>query len=80
MADPLRDLQDSLLPGENPAAANREDVEHWLSVYEELARFCEQLLSEAAPNGNIALVAQRRRLRRRLGFWRRRELETRISS
>jgi hypothetical protein len=79
MADPLRDLQDSLLPGENPAASNREDVEHWLSVYQELARFCDHL-SEASPHDNLALVAHRARLRRRLVFWRRRELETRISS
>jgi hypothetical protein len=81
MAEPLRDLPDWLLPGENPAVSNREDVEHWLSVYEELARFCDQLLCEVATHDKpAALVAHRRRLQRRVAFWRRRELETRLIS
>ena len=47
--EPLPDHEVDLLPGENPASSDREDIEHWLSVYEELAGFCDQLLSEAPP-------------------------------
>ena len=47
----------------------------------ELAGFCDELLSRGSTQDNLpTLVAHRRRLRRRLAFWRRRELETRTGS
>jgi hypothetical protein len=81
MADSHLDLDIELLPGEGSDAYDREDIEVWVSVYEELAGFCDQLLSQGSIQDDLPrLVAHRRRLRRRLAFWRRRELETRINS
>ena len=81
MPDSNTGLDLELLPGEDPAASDREDIELWLSVYQELAGFCDELLSRGSTQDNLpTLVADRRRLRRRLAFWRRRELETRTGS
>lgn len=78
---------DRLLPGEDPRAAEAEDVVHWVTVYEELFRFTAELITTTrATLSLLPDAAQRRvkahdlplmlqasmRLERRLEFWRQR--------
>jgi hypothetical protein len=75
-----------LLPNEDPQTVLAEDASHWRTVYRELLRFKEGLLSVAdrgladleqelkvTDTTALALLrAQNQRLRHRLDFWERR--------
>jgi hypothetical protein len=77
---------DPLLPGENPTAAYREDVELWIDVYSELLDFKRFMLDGASARASEMLTAIARneiedtdlrvaraeaeRFTRRLSFWR----------
>jgi hypothetical protein len=52
-----------LLPGEMDDSGDRDDVEHWVAVYEQLIGFLNEF---DAPD------EMQRRYQRRLRFWRRR--------
>lgn len=78
-----------LLPNENPESGLVEDAAHWRTVYRELLRFKEGLLSVAdrglieleeelkvTDTTTLALLrAQNARLRHRLAFWEERHRE-----
>lgn len=82
-----------LLDGEDPDSRHVEDAVHWIAVYSELLLFKERLIDtaqqgmlgltefsarkEAANSDIVLLTAERERLVRRLGFWKRREKELR---
>jgi hypothetical protein len=90
--DPARRLpgeeeaEDQLLPGENPAATFKDDVEMWIQVYSELLDFKRFMLDGAtARAGEMRTAAARtevettdmriaraeaERFARRLAFWR----------
>ena len=86
VADP-----DRLLPGEQPATSNLEDIDHWLSVYSELLGIKERLLdtteraaseldeddaqTEVANTDLTLLEGERKRLWKRLRYWQRRKRE-----
>jgi len=86
VADP-----DRLLPGEEPATSNLEDIDHWLSVYSELLGLKERLVdtteraaseldegdaqTEVAATDLTLLEGERRRLWKRLRYWQRRKRE-----
>jgi hypothetical protein len=55
-----------LLPGEVADSRDRDDIEHWVAVYEQLAGF----LNEFNAAGEM-----QERYRRRLRFWRGRRAE-----
>jgi hypothetical protein len=63
------------LDGEDPATPYPEDVEHWVSVYQQLVSFCEWLLAtpprspEEAEQANLVRSRLDRALRR-LSYWR----------
>lgn len=77
---------DPFLPGENPTAGDREDVEHWINVYSELLDFKRFMLDGASARvremvtdtakieietTDLTIVrAEAERLARRLAFWR----------
>jgi hypothetical protein len=77
---------DQLLPGEDPAASYRDDVEHWISVYSELLDFKRFMLDGASaraakmatPEARVEIEttdlrvarAEAERFSRRLSFWR----------
>lgn len=48
-ADPRR-----LLPGENPATGSRQEIEHWIARYTELAAFNHEMIARLA--GRLASV------------------------
>ena len=60
-AEPHRVVGVPLLPGEVADSRDRDDVEHWLAVYEQLAGFLNQ---SGAPD------EMQVRYRQRLRFWR----------
>ena len=76
------------LDGEDPETPYREDMEHWVAVYEELVSFCEWLLASPPTSPGDAdqarlLVARREHALRRLNYWRSRlnhNVETRDRS
>jgi hypothetical protein len=86
VADP-----DRLLPGEEPATTNLDDIDHWLSVYSELLGFKQRLVdtteqaaaeldhsdaqAEVADTDLTLLEGERKRLWRRLRYWQRRKQE-----
>ena len=65
-AEPYRVVRAPLLPGEMVDSRDRDDVEHWLAVYEQLAGILNEF---DAPD------EMQERYRRRLRFWRGRSAE-----
>ena len=77
---------DELLPGENPAAGYRDDVELWIKVYSELLDFKRFMLDGATARAGAMTTAvakqeiettdlrvaraEAERFTRRLAFWR----------
>lgn len=49
---------DVLLPGEDPANIENEDVEHWTSVYQELLNCNRRLLSQMRNHGGAEMDSQ----------------------
>jgi hypothetical protein len=65
---------DVLLPGEDPASIHNGDVEHWISVYQELLNGSQNPLSQMRSHGGGEMEAQSlerhiQRLEARLAFW-----------
>lgn len=58
-----------LLAGEEPATEQVEDVDHWIAVYEELVAGARRLLA-IAPEPDVRIAAELRRLQERLAYWR----------
>jgi hypothetical protein len=68
MADRARGLE--FLPEEAVEGDVPEEPEHWIAVYEELARFCEDVLARPGNEVDRADVArQMAHYRARLDFW-----------
>ena len=86
-ADPTSHEYDVLLPGEATSMVNpsKRDIEHWITVYAELCKFKETILStlvdqreKVGQSGRIevdhddmVLRSEYERLRRRLQYWQR---------
>lgn len=79
-----------LLDGEDPSSSGPEDVEHWISVYQELVDFKDDVLGrtrarlgamqedaarEVEKTDLVVMETEAARLRRRLQFWTRRRTE-----
>jgi hypothetical protein len=65
-----RQLDDSLLPGEDPVHIQGGDVEHWIAVYEELLAGNCRILEEMRSQGSSqAIELHVRRLEIGLAFW-----------
>lgn len=60
-----------LLPGEWPDSPFREDAQHWVAVYAELAGTVGDIAA-SADGTHPLLNTARSRYRQRLTFWRRR--------
>ena len=63
-------LDDSLLPGEDPVHIQGGDVEHWIAVYEELLAGNCRILEEMRSHGSSrAIELHIQRLEIGLAFW-----------
>jgi hypothetical protein len=58
---------DQLLPGEDPASDDIEDIHHWMCVYAELLAGC-QVLARHVDTGTVPPFLGR--IERRLAYWR----------
>ena len=64
-------LDDSLLPGEDPVHIQEGDVELWISVYEELLAGSVHILQSMRGSGSEPIEQHIRRLEDGLAFWKR---------
>ncbi|MDQ6918754.1 MAG: hypothetical protein M3Z98_05275 [Candidatus Dormibacteraeota bacterium] len=62
-------LDDSLLPGEDPVHIQEGDVELWISVYEELLAGSLHILQGMRGGGSQPIEQHIRRLEDGLAFW-----------
>ena len=65
---------DALLPGEDPVNIQGGDVEHWISVYQELLTGNRRLLEQMQNHADALMDAEPlgrhiKRLAARLAFW-----------
>jgi hypothetical protein len=65
---------DALLPGEDPVNIQSGDVEHWISVYQELLTGNRRLLEQVQNHADALMDAEPlgrhiQRLEARLAFW-----------
>jgi hypothetical protein len=63
------ELDETLLPGEDPVRIQDGDVEHWVSVYDELLVGNRRILREMGDAGNEPLRRHVEQLEIGLDFW-----------
>ena len=72
------ELDDTLLPGEDPVRIQDGDVEHWVSVYEELLAGNRRILREMSGGGTEPLRRHIEQLEIGLDFWTKRKRQAEV--
>ena len=72
------ELDDTLLPGEDPVRIQEGDIEHWVSVYDELLAGNRRILREMSGGGTEPLRRHIQQLEIGLDFWTRRKRQAEV--